>query len=497
MPDHPISGRRDTVLRLAVLCLLCLLFIPFFPTHVEAGEEQFLERILKDESPRFFGLYFTNQKVGWQSIRIEKSTVNEVVLLNEAEFTQKVGAQILRMQTRDRRTYDKKTGRLKLIDYNSDGSTGSTNMRGVVSGKQLVITTIAGGRMHTETLPAPPDTLKGDFAVPLAILSGRAKEGLVLTSWHFDPSMKKSVAARQRIARIETRLVSGVKSRYYHVEGMLEDLNMPLSSIYDGRAELIKSIMAGFLESRWESERQAKSEESLGNFLLTSVVKIPNPLLNPTQSSRMRVVFSGIPADMARDTERQRWSEKPGGLREVVVLREGVKIGNPDSSYNGKEQKEALAETARIQLSDPAIQKVASMLKAESKSKRKLAAGILEWVFKNLEKRYTPTFSNASETMQTRVGDCGEHAVLYVALARAAGLPAREVTGIVYSPEIQGFGFHAWVEVWLNGWTSIDPSWNQFPVDPTHLAFASGGVAEQVRIVTLIGTMNVEAIETK
>ena len=54
---------------------------------------------------------------------------------------------------------------------------------------------------------------------------------------------------------------------------------------------------------------------------------------------------------------------------------------------------------------------------------------------------------NALEVLQSKKGDCNEHTVLFNAFARAAGIPAKTVVGVVY---LRGaFYYHAWSEVWL------------------------------------------------
>ena len=68
--------------------------------------------------------------------------------------------------------------------------------------------------------------------------------------------------------------------------------------------------------------------------------------------------------------------------------------------------------------------------------------------------------------------------MLYVALARAIGLPARTDAGLVY---LRGhFYYHAWPEVWLGQWVAVDPTFGQFPADASHLRFVIGGLARQV-----------------
>ena len=66
-----------------------------------------------------------------------------------------------------------------------------------------------------------------------------------------------------------------------------------------------------------------------------------------------------------------------------------------------------------------------------------------------LEKKPTVSLPSAREVLRTRVGDCNEHTVLYVAMARALGLPARIAVGLVY---LRGaFYYHAWPEVYVDG----------------------------------------------
>ena len=117
---------------------------------------------------------------------------------------------------------------------------------------------------------------------------------------------------------------------------------------------------------------------------------------------------------------------------------------------------------------------------------------ISDWVYKNIEKRVTVSVPSAVEVLETRRGDCNEHTVLYVALARAAGVPARTAAGLVY---VGGsFYYHAWPEVYLRGWVAVDPTLGQFPADAAHLRFTVGGLARQVELVRLIGRLQIEVL---
>ena len=98
----------------------------------------------------------------------------------------------------------------------------------------------------------------------------------------------------------------------------------------------------------------------------------------------------------------------------------------------------------------------------------------------------------ARQVLEAKQGDCNEHTVLYVALARAVGLPARTAVGLVY---LRGhFYYHAWPEVWLGEWVAVDPTLGQYPADASHLRFILGGLARQVELIRLIGRLQLEVI---
>ena len=87
------------------------------------------------------------------------------------------------------------------------------------------------------------------------------------------------------------------------------------------------------------------------------------------------------------------------------------------------------------------------------------ARSLSEYVATVLQPRPVGGFDVASRTATNRSGDCTEHAVLFVALARSLGMPARVALGTVVvsgDRRIGAFG-HAWGEVYDEGrWAVID-----------------------------------------
>ncbi|HEY6548311.1 MAG TPA: transglutaminase-like domain-containing protein, partial [Vicinamibacteria bacterium] len=128
------------------------------------------------------------------------------------------------------------------------------------------------------------------------------------------------------------------------------------------------------------------------------------------------------------------------------------------------------------------------------------AERILRYVNALLEKKPTVSLPSALEVLRTRIGDCNEHTALFVALARASGIPARIAVGLVH---LHGaFYYHAWAEVHLEEkgrglWLPVDPTLNEFPADATHIRLSRGGLEKQAAILGLVGRaqMTVEHLD--
>ena len=73
------------------------------------------------------------------------------------------------------------------------------------------------------------------------------------------------------------------------------------------------------------------------------------------------------------------------------------------------------------------------------------------------------------------------------------GQPAKTVVGVVY---LRGaFYYHAWSEVWLGDWISLDSVLDQFPADVTHVKFLEGEIDRQIDILQLIGKLKIHVLE--
>jgi hypothetical protein len=92
---------------------------------------------------------------------------------------------------------------------------------------------------------------------------------------------------------------------------------------------------------------------------------------------------------------------------------------------------------------------------------------------------------DAREVLQTKEGLCRDHAILTATLIRAAGIPAKLASGLVYD---QGaFFYHAWVEYFDKRWIAVDSTRSRPRLSAGYLKLADGNVEEAFLFPVLDG----------
>ncbi|HEY3545082.1 MAG TPA: transglutaminase family protein [Propionicimonas sp.] len=91
----------------------------------------------------------------------------------------------------------------------------------------------------------------------------------------------------------------------------------------------------------------------------------------------------------------------------------------------------------------------------------------------------TGVATTAAQAWEQRGGVCQDFAHITVALLRAAGIPARYVSGYLHPALEPRIGdtvvgeSHAWVEAWVGSWMAVDPT-NGAPVGDRHVLVGRG-----------------------
>lgn len=171
-----------------------------------------------------------------------------------------------------------------------------------------------------------------------------------------------------------------------------------------------------------------------------------------------------------------------------------------NASATAEEQVIAMAPEPRYSSDNEKFIRQSKALTRSLRDTEQRVRALLLFVSEHLRPGTELTSLTAHEILQKARGDCTEYAQLFVALARANGVPAREISGLVYlGDKQQRFGGHTWAEVVINGrWQAVDPMWNLFGVTATHLRMGEG---EQGALATLAHDarlqFNVEQIRYK
>lgn len=141
-----------------------------------------------------------------------------------------------------------------------------------------------------------------------------------------------------------------------------------------------------------------------------------------------------------------------------------------------------LRPAALVQSDDPQIQALAQQLSVAGKPKQS-ARNIYNWAIDNLHYTHnSPIAHGAKVALAQRSGDCTEYMHLVMALARAAGIPARAVSGYVYSQNgvVKAADYHDWAELYLEGrWLLVDAQRQLFvESSPDYLSMVHAGESD-------------------
>ncbi|OGQ50189.1 MAG: hypothetical protein A3I10_03115 [Deltaproteobacteria bacterium RIFCSPLOWO2_02_FULL_57_26] len=476
----------------AIVLFWCLMNVLLFRRQIWAPPPAVrLQTVSAITEPmeEWWGIYFRGEKIGYAAQSITPETdgyrVRDFSLLhlNLLGTTQTVKTRLEMAASSD--------WALKQFEFTLDSRDIRFKARGKVSPGKLALEVDSGGHQTQKTVPMNQIPYLPAGLKPYIVTQNfePGKEHLFLT---FDPSTLSqqittvTVEGRERISiRGETHPAIRIRQRFRGVS---------VVSWVDARGRTLKEETPTGLALVKEPPEEAQAlsgTKSLSLDLISqTAVPLNTPITDPEQKKFLKLKLSGFdPNYFSLDGGRQRLSHDL-----LEVRREDL---NRLSTYRipiqGPRFASYLQSTPFLQSDHPEIRAVVQRVLKQETDALKAVARLREWVFSQLAKEPTVSIPNALEVLQTRRGDCNEHTVLFNAMARAAGIPAKTVVGIVY---LRGaFYYHAWSEVWLGEWVSVDPVLNQFPADVTHIKFLEGEIDQQIDILQLIGKLKIALIE--
>ncbi|MCX6357400.1 MAG: transglutaminase-like domain-containing protein [Candidatus Aureabacteria bacterium] len=447
---------------------------------------------------RWYGLYFMNQKIGYAEGDISKGFrggKEAVVVSLTLNARMSMAGQPQQMKILEQRVYRPGEG---LVAFTNDTDSGGSAMKihGEARGGVMEVVSRVGGQERRATVPVPDERFE-DYIAEERLAGPDTKVGDQVSFKQYRPELQKTIAATSRVKEIRERLLQGVPTKLYVIETTMPDIGVASTSTIGPEGEVLEAQVGGAFTMRREDEVTAQNGDYRSDVILSTVIRPEKKIQRSTEVREMRALVRGIKdPTLLINSDRQRYAAQPDGSRLLTVMVEDIKgLTVPEIPVARKDMAEALAPTMFIQSDNPAIVERARSIVGNERDAYKAGEKLVRWVHANLRKRFSASFSNALDVLRRGEGDCTEHSVFFVALARAVGLPAREVSGIVYCDEDGGgFFYHQWAEVFVGRWIAVDPTFGQPQADATHVQFASGDLLAQAKILTLVGALDLQVM---
>ena len=121
-----------------------------------------------------------------------------------------------------------------------------------------------------------------------------------------------------------------------------------------------------------------------------------------------------------------------------------------------------LIDNEKYQINHPVIQKAVRTCLQGEENPYWIARRIFDYLIENMYYEMVGGWNTAPTVLERGNGSCSEYSFVYIAMCRAAGLPARYVGSVVVRGDDASLDdvYHRWVEVYLPnyGWVPVDPS---------------------------------------
>jgi hypothetical protein len=364
------------------------------------------------------------------------------------------------------------------------------SLKGGVEEDKLMLVSQMAGQEQTQQLPLSHPIYLGG-GMKSFISQQHLQVGNSYRLALFDPATLSQTMVPLRVEARETVQILSRNLDAYRV--VMEFHGVKLRSWISPYGELLKE--EGFLgmtmvRSEREDVLEGYSKATAAELVKEAAVVPDRTIVRPRQLKRLRLQLMGITGDgWDLAGGRQQWNNG-----ELSIVRESLsEISSGQIPWSSSEMAQDLQPTLLIQSDAPILKEQAAAIVGEERDALRAVALISSWVYHNLEKRPTLSIPNALEVYKLRAGDCNEHSVLFAALARAAGIPARIAAGLLYTDG--RFFYHAWDEVYVGEWIAVDPLLNQVPADPSHVRLIMGELDRQVQLVRVLGRLRIKVID--
>lgn len=446
------------------------------PAPIEPGgdtiltDAQLTELVRTVRRDTWYSMYLQDRKAGWANIVLRPSAAGEpagyvATMHMHAELGGPEGTTVIDIT--DETRYDAAPPFALLekhVHEQTDSGVVDRRYRATADGLELTATT-DGKAAPPRRLPPTRETVASpilSMAIPATVRAGQR------TSYaSFDDDRGLDKRQTLTVDRVAREVIAGVEVPVVTVSTLDDGDAIPVTvRIADGQA-LGVTIGAGVrIELADRADAQGPVERIS---MMDTSVPVDKKLGDTAARAELTLVVGAAPGFVFPSGPQQEVTPTADGRQRITLRRV------PGPAVTAAERAAALAATPEFDADDATIVAQARAIVAGATTDRAKVERIVAWVYANLGKDLSTNLSTASQVLDRRRGDCTEHTLLVVGLARATGIPARQVSGLMYIDDAQRFFWHAWAQVELDGrWVAVDGAWGQALADVGHLAFDYG-----------------------
>lgn len=400
-------------------------------------------------------------------------------------------------------------GQLQRCNSRISAGGGEITMAGRVIDQKLVIETTSLGKTSRTEIPWP--TGSGFFVVDHSLANHPMHPGEKRTLRGLLPLVNQ--AGETELEAIDHEMVEmldGDKKKLLKIQSkvMIGGAALETTLWTDDKGRIQKTLVPGLKQETFRTTKERATQKvtpSELDLMAASVVRVKG--LTKNFSAAQRVVYKA--------------QLKSGEIRGVLAPGFGQRIQNEKGAtadfevrlVTGEWPKERdipqVEPTAKdlqannfLQSDDSKVVALAKELGTAETDAWKLAKSAEAMVHSKIKRKdFSQAFATAAEVARDLEGDCTEHAVLLAAVCRARKIPAKVCIGLVYVPNMKGFAFHAWNEVWVKDrWIPLDATLGRGFVPPDHIKLADtnldGGnaFAAVLPVVRAMGQLELEVV---
>ncbi len=471
------------------------------------------EKVLDDS---WFAMYMMNAKIGWshdRTVQRDEGGKKTYVTSSVSEIKMNRMGTVIEISESSVVVEDE-NGALVSFEQSERQSAMEKKTAGRLEGGKIVWTTTVG---KGEAKQESADWTEG-ILCPYAALRFRKSKGLEAgVKYSTREFLSKAPDAAAEVAITvkgrEDVDVMGEKKNLVRLEMRMKmkGMNIPMVTWVSSEWTAWKINSMGVIDMFRLPKELAQAKGEVKEVFVQTIVspdrKIENPRAARRLKFRLEMDDDEILATLPQGGCQKTLEKGPGFAVLETIAAEPAAC--PKRPVKAEGMEAFLKASTYLDKDDAKVKELAEKAAGSEEDSLAAARKIEKWVCDNIKKKnFGVGFATASEVARNLEGDCSEHAVLLAAMCRAAGIPSRVLAGVVYAdflatrerPDVGGFGFHMWAEVWVGEWVALDATIGAGYADATHIALARSGLEsessmfELVPIGTYLGRLKIKVL---